>query len=73
MDWYQYVAIYLIGYVLFQMLVKVCLRSEPTAHGHIVGTQMGCVVGLVWPILIALIPVAAIWSVIFRFKVGRWP
>lgn len=41
---------YLIGLVAVVVLVQWAISGEPTAHGQIVGTQIGCLIALVWPL-----------------------
>lgn len=46
----EILGIWLAGFVIIQIAVRLMLKSEPTAHGQIVGRQFGCIIGLVWPI-----------------------
>lgn len=45
-----WLAIYLAGFGAINILTWLCLRREPTAHGKIVGTQIGFWLGLLWPL-----------------------
>lgn len=50
--------IYAIGFATVIAAMWLALRKEPTAHGQIVGTQMGCLLALLWPL-------ALVYGVIF--------
>ncbi len=52
------IILYLAGFAAIMVLTRLSLRSEPTAHGQIVGRQMGFIVGLFWPIAIPWIIVS---------------
>lgn len=41
---------YIVGFVAITVAVRLMLRSEPTAHGQIVGRQVGCIIAALWPV-----------------------
>lgn len=70
MSWSDVLIIYVIGFALVQLLTWLGLRSEPTAHGKIVGSQMGCIVGLSWPFVL---PYFALFGLGYAlWKAWRW-
>lgn len=61
----DFLLLYGIGFALIVGAVHWSLRKEPTAHGQIVGRQMGCLVALLWPIALpwfALVGIAVLVS-----------
>ena len=63
---------YVAGVFLIVVLTRLVLRSEPMAHGQIVGTQIGCLVALFWPVALPIIIIASAAALIrgigSRFK-----
>ena len=55
------IGIYVAVFVLLQILTKLALRGEPTAHGQIVGRQIGCIVALFWPIAVPFLMIFFAW------------
>jgi hypothetical protein len=53
-----FVAAWFVGFLLLQLLTRLLLRHEPTAHGQIVGRQIGRIVGLFWPVAL---PALILW------------
>ena len=47
-----YFLTYLIVAGLIVVGTLIALRGEPTAHGQIVGFQVGCILAVLWPIAI---------------------
>lgn len=68
MTWYHWLGVYVTGFILIQLLTKLSLRSEPTAHGQIVGHQIGCIVGLLWP----LVPFYAVLILLPSMAITAW-
>lgn len=63
------VLIWLIGFIVITVLVQFGLRSEPTAHGQSVGTQIGCIAALLWPIVLPWILIVLVWQgIAFAFR-----
>lgn len=50
MSWPELVLAWLAGFVAIQIVTRLMLRGEPTAHGQIVGRWLGFWIGLLWPI-----------------------
>jgi hypothetical protein len=55
------VAVYLIGLVLVWALTACAMRTEPTTHGQDVLYGMGCIGGILWPLVIAYLIIASPW------------
>lgn len=64
-------AIYVGVFLLIQVATSVLLRSEPTAHGQIMGRQVGCGLGLVWPIALPYLLVVGLIVGVSKLLVGR--
>lgn len=52
--------IYAVVFILLQFGMHIVLRNEATAHGQAVGRQMGCIIGLLWPIALLYFMVVGI-------------
>ena len=46
-------------------LVRWSLCGEPTAHGQIVGTQIGCLIAMLWPLALPFVAVMLILGALF--------
>ena len=55
MSWLDLLLVYVAGLIGIVMLVRIALKNEPTAHGQIVGRQVGCIVAVLWPIAVPLL------------------
>jgi len=56
-----YLAIYAAVAIAIFVAFKLSLRSEPTAHGQIVGAQIGFWLAVLWPLALAYFVVASPW------------
>jgi hypothetical protein len=56
-----YAAIYVGVAIAIYAAVLLSLRSEPTAHGQIVGRQMGCLLAVFWLPFLAYLIIASPW------------
>ncbi len=53
-------AVYLPVAAVILLLVRLSLRSEPTAHGQIVGRQLGLILAIFWPLVLIWIAIVGV-------------
>mgnify|MGYP000740057735 CR=1 FL=1 len=63
--------VYLVGFLLINILVRRGLRDVPAAHGQIVGTQIGCIVAIAWPVAIPALLAFAIYRLAI-IAIAQW-
>jgi hypothetical protein len=56
-----WLAVYLIGLGIVWIAAACAVSQEPTTHGQDVLAPMGCIAGVLWPLVIAYLVIASPW------------